>query len=391
MKKMSLQLLFLSIIFFYCNPILISQELQVIQSNEKITIKSKILNEERTALIRVPANYTQNTAKYPVIYMLDGHPPRINLMTGTIENLVSADHVPDMIVVSIPNTDRRRDMTPSSVANQPGSGGADNFIRFIETELIPEVEKNYRTQPYRIIVGHSLSGLFVMYTFSSKPELFNAYLAASPHMQWDDHYLLKNAEQLLKPKKDLKRTVFVALGDEPQYLQGFNGFNDILKRLNIKNLDYDFQQLKVENHTSINAPVFHHGLREVWSDLTMTQPEPATEQSLKQVEDHYKKASEKYGYQIPIPENFLNTLGYRLMQDNKDGAAIKVFEKNIKLYPASANTYDSFAEALEKIGELAKAKENLEIGVKLAEKGNNEGLTNAIRENLKRVSAKLAN
>lgn len=364
--------------------------IEVIQTNEKFVIKSAILGEDRTILVRLPANYEQNLNKYPVVYMLDGQVPRINLMTGSIENLVAADMMPDMIVVSIPNTDRRRDMTPSAVANQPGSGGADNFIRFFEKELIPTIESKYRTQSYKVIVGHSLSGLFAVYAFASRPELFNAYLAASPHLQWDNHFILNKAETLLANKKELKNLLFVALGDEPDYLRGFNGMNDLLKRLRIKNLEHEFKQMVAENHTSINSPVFHEGLRRVWSDLQMPDPESnSVLPSLKQVEDHYKAASEKYGYTIPIPENYLNTLGYRFLQADKTNEAIVIFEKNIKLYPASANTYDSYAEALEKDGQLKKAKENLETGLKLAEKGNNPNLTNAIRENLQRVTGKI--
>ncbi len=77
----------------------------------------------------------------------------------------------DYIVVAIQNTDRRRDMNPE--------GGADNFIRFIKTELVPYVEKNYRTSGSRILTGQSFSALFALYSFLKDPGLFDAYLLGS--------------------------------------------------------------------------------------------------------------------------------------------------------------------------------------------------------------------
>lgn len=392
MKNNRWQGLCYSFLFIFQTGLLsFSQQLEVIQANEKLLIQSRSLNEERTVLVRLPANYANSTEKYPVIYMLDGQAPRINLLTGTIESLVSAGMMPDMIVVSIPNTDRRRDMTPSVAANQPGSGGADNFIKFFETELIPAINAKYRAQPFRIIAGHSLSGLFVMHIFASRPDLFNAYIAASPHLQWDDHYLLKRINELLPARKELVKTLFVGLGDEPDYHRGFNGVNDLLKKLQVKSLEYEFKQVMTENHTSINSPVFHYGLKKIWEGLQMKQPDGTAFPSLQQIETHYKAASARYGYEISPPENMLNMLGYRLLQAGHTNAALEVFEKNIKFYPVSANVYDSYGDALEATGQLQKAKENIEIGLKLAEKGSFPNLTNAIREHLQRVNGKLGN
>jgi uncharacterized protein len=365
-----------------------AQDTQSILTNERLTLHSNVLKEDREILVRLPDGYVRTQNTYPVVYMLDGHTPRINLMTGTIQNLVQSDQAPEMILVSIPNTDRQRDMTPSVIAGQAGGGGADNFLKFIETELIPAIEKKYRVQPYRILVGHSLSGLFATYAFLSRPQVFNAYLAASPHLQWDNHYINRNGATLLQAHKDAKRTLFVALGDEPPYLQGFNGLRDLLDKSG-KKYDHTFTHLPEENHSSINADVFHKGLRRVWHKLNIPATRLQAGISLRDIEQHYKDASDTYGYTIPIPENLLNTAGYGLLQKDRTKEALEIFEKNIHLYPASANTYDSFAEALIKDGQLKKAKENLEKAVALAEKNDNPQLLQIFRENLKRVSATL--
>ena len=70
--------------------------------------------------------------------------------------------MPALIVVGIGNTDRTRDLTPSraKVESYPTSGGGDKFLEFIQSELIPEIEKRYRTAPYRIFAGHSFGVLW---------------------------------------------------------------------------------------------------------------------------------------------------------------------------------------------------------------------------------------
>src|SRR6185369_6618719 len=80
----------------------------------------------------------------------------------------------------------------------PSAGGADNFLKFFETELIPQIEKQYRVQPYRIFAGHSFGGLFAIHALITKPKLFNSYVAVSPSLQWENFEALKRAEDFLK-------------------------------------------------------------------------------------------------------------------------------------------------------------------------------------------------
>jgi predicted alpha/beta superfamily hydrolase len=122
----------------------------------------------------------------------DGH---LNEVGSIIDFLVANGRMPRMIVVGIPNPDRTRDLTPyragvknpdRTVQDFPTSGGGDKFLEFIRTELFPEVEKRYATVPYRIFAGHSLGGLMAIHALITHPEMFNAYIAISPSLQWDD-------------------------------------------------------------------------------------------------------------------------------------------------------------------------------------------------------------
>src|SRR5579859_7418127 len=131
---------------------------------QKLVVHSKILNEDRTILVRMPAAAQRGKDKFAVLYLTDGD-GHINEIGSTIDFLVNNDRMPPLIVVGIANTDRTRDLTPTRwdmklpdgrVIPNPTSGGADRFLDFIQTELIPEIEKRYQTQPYRVFAGHSL-------------------------------------------------------------------------------------------------------------------------------------------------------------------------------------------------------------------------------------------
>src|ERR1044071_8048122 len=180
---------------------------------KRLMLHSAVLREDRLVLIRTPPGYESNQARYPVLYMTDGD-AHMGHTASTIEFLVQNGRIPDLIVVGVTNTDRTRDLTPAKSTDKtpggdlrfPTSGGADNFLKFFETELIPKIEEQYRVQPYRILAGHSLGGLFAIHAMISKPGLFNSYIAVSPSLQWEHDEALKRAEAFLKNQKEMKAT-----------------------------------------------------------------------------------------------------------------------------------------------------------------------------------------
>lgn len=375
--------LFLTLILTILTVSAFAQSQQVVSVvHNRHTINSAILGEERTVLVRVPSNYAQTDEKFPVVYMLDAHPPQNAMMAGIIEQQVWGGMMPEMIVVGIQNTNRTRDLTPTKT--ERGGGGGDNFLRFIESEVIPLIEKNYRTQPFRIFAGHSLGGLTAVYCFLTHPDMFNAYIAASPSLVWDNNFVINRAEEVFKTKRDYKKTMFLALGSEPQLQKGFDSFKDLLSRAKLKDFEYEFRQMPEENHGSVVLPAYYWGLRKIFAGWT-----PPQNGSMADLENHYKKLSERLGYTIPIPENLLNFVGYQLLRADKTTEAIDVFKKNAGLYPNSANVYDSLGEAFEKNNQLRLARENYEKAYKMAEARGDAMLAKTAKENYERVSNKM--
>jgi predicted alpha/beta superfamily hydrolase len=344
---------------------------------KRLALKSTVLGEERVVLVRTPVGYETNTQKYPVLYMTDGdaHMPHT---AGTIEFLVQNGRIADLIVVGVTNTDRTRDLTPtkSTIKNaagelqNPTAGGADNFLKFFETELMPAIEKDYRVQPYRILAGHSLGGLFAIHAMISKPGLFNSYIAVSPSLQLENREALKRAEDFLKNQKEMKVTLYASIGDEPGAIgESFDALRDALSKTSIKDFAWQAQRMDDEDHGSVVLRSHYFGLRKIYEDWRAPRdPQSgAFAGGLKGVDAHYKKLSERFGYSVPTPENLINQLGYQLLGRGQADEAIEVFKTNVERYPASANVYDTDPGQAEQRSEFRDLQGQLRTGPHKAE------------------------
>ena len=236
-----------------------------------LRVKSTVLGEERPILVRTPRGYENGNARYPVLYLTDGD-AHIAHTASSIDFLARNGRMSELIVVGIPNTDRMRDLSPTRVNTTgatgapqfPTSGGADKFLQFIETELMPEIEKTYRVHPYRVLAGHSLGGLFTVHAMIAKPDLFNAYIAVSPALQWDNQVIIKRAEDFLKTRKEAQKTLYFSLGSEPGPIEdAYHQFKQLLTRQKSNGLDWEAQELPDEDHGSVVLRSHYAALRKI--------------------------------------------------------------------------------------------------------------------------------
>jgi predicted alpha/beta superfamily hydrolase len=365
---------------------------------KRFSLKSTVLGEDRIVLVRTPVGYETNKESYPVLYMTDGD-AHMGHTAATIEFLTRNGRIPELIVVGVTNTDRTRDLSPvkSSQKNPAGelqfptSGGADNFLKFFETELIPEIEKTYRVQPYRVLAGHSLGGLFAVHAMVSKPGLFNSYVAVSPSLQWENQTTLKRAEEFLKNQKELNVSLFTSLGNEPGAIgESFDAFREVLAKTNIKGFAWQAERMDDEDHGSVVLRSHYAGLRKVYEGWQGPRDlkSGAIIGGLKGADAHYAKLSERFGYKIPVPEALINQMGYQFIFDGRPDEAIAVFKANVERYPNSANVYDSLAEAYERGGKIDLAEPLYDKARVLGEQ-NNDPNTAVYKANYERVHAKL--
>ncbi len=356
------------------------QQIDNIMLGKTVEFNSKILNEKRNILIYTPAGYEESNIKYPTLYITDGA-ENFFIATAIVSFLSRNQQIPRMIVVGIPNVNRNRDLSPSVIQGNSNPGGGDNFLNFFEDELIPYMDGTYRTSNYRVLFGHSLGGMFANYTMLTRPELFNAFISASPHLMYDNEYVIKEAESKLDNLSNFERQLFITLGNEPAYHESLNKFTSLLED-KTKTLRWDYQIFDDEDHGSIPVISLLKGLKFIYSDFQLNM-NTAT-QGLEAILDHYSLVKSKYDYSVDISEATFNIIGYRLLQNGEIDKAIEIFEYNVKLYPESANVYDSLAESLEQTGRTKEAAENYEMAVKIGKKLNDPNLA-IFERNLARV------
>jgi len=257
-------LIFLSL--FFLSNISFSQTPQSTKTNSQQPfilgvvekIQSAELSETRTLNIYLPEGYSADSAiTYPVIYLLDGSANEDFVhVVGIVQFLTMIETMPKSIVIGIANADRRRDFTfPTTIAQDkkdyPTTGSSAKFMAFIENELQPFVQKKYKTNNIKTIIGQSLGGLFAVEVLLKKPKLFNNYMIVSPSLWWDNESLLKTSTTALEKQTD-SINIYISVGNEGKIMEGdAKQFYETLHALGKNNLHVDFVPLPEENHLSI--------------------------------------------------------------------------------------------------------------------------------------------
>lgn len=231
-------------------------------------IQSKELAEKRILNIYLPEGYNQNNStKYPVIYLLDGSANEDFIhIAGLVQfnNFEWINQVPKSIVVGIASVDRQRDFTfPTTVQEQktrfPTTGHSDKFISFIEKELQPYIESNYKANNDKTIIGQSLGGLFAAEVLLKKPTLFNKYIIISPSLWWDNGSLLNQNSIVLTESFNQQTDIYIGVGKEgltpteiPRVMEvDANLLADKIKGTKSKKVNVFFDYLPQENHATI--------------------------------------------------------------------------------------------------------------------------------------------
>lgn len=252
-----------------------SGESQPLAIGETFTLDSKLMGETRRINVYLPAGYRERAdAKVPVLYMLDGGIAEDFLhVAGLMQVSIANGTMRPFMLVGIENTQRRRDMTgPTEVASDrriaPVVGGAATFRAFIRDELMPEIDRRYRTSGETAIIGESAAGLFVMDTLVLAPEMFDAYIAIDPMLWWNDKAWMKGFRGFLGAHPDLQAKLFVATSSEPTIAEVVVWVPAVLQDAAPKGLVWRFQSLPEETHGTVYHPAALRAFRALFA------PEP---------------------------------------------------------------------------------------------------------------------
>lgn len=330
---------------------------------ETVTFFSKVLGEERQIHVYTHPAYGEDESRYPVAYVLDGE-WNFRHTSGVIDLLSSREVIPWMIVVGIPNVDRDKDLSPSPIKERPRGGGASLFRRFLREEVFPLVESRYRTEPFRLLVGHSLSGLFAVDAFLAEPDLFQAALALSPYLIWDEDRYLEGALSRKAPRPGRRTFLSVFQGDEPSLRPAFDRLEKQLAKSNDPGLRRTFRVLPDCDHETIYLRGTVQGLLDIFPDWRL--PQAAAAAGLEGIRGHYAGLTARYGYEIKPVYFVVVMIGYEFLGRDEVDEAVRILNYAVGLNPGLPYAYEGLGASYRKKGQVEEAVRCYEKALKLA-------------------------
>ncbi len=304
-----------------------------VDAGKSYSIPSTVLGETRVVDIQLPAGYAANpNRRYPVLVVLDGE-FEFPIAAAMARFYASVTHLPPLIVVGVRNTDRTRDLT---TAPAPGfakppevetAGGADRFLRFLSDELLPYVDRQYRTVPMRVLVGHSLGGLFALHALATRPALFTGYLIMEPAAWWNNQKEFREARAALaQPAARHARVMQVNTEPLTDDTTGWGGGSPMVRQF----------ETTGEDHASMAAAGMMMGLRGMFADFRPIEWRPGMRPIAMLAQ--YDSLAARVGYDVPVERGVFDVV-FRMSVDSRwfDDAERVVTRMEHSLGPSDAS------------------------------------------------------
>lgn len=364
-KTITQLILLLTVVFVQAQTKLTATPITLTLGDE-FKMQSKVLNEERTLLIHTPSDYETSNKKYPVIYVLDGNSHFSHTINAS-NVLREFERMPESIIVGIPNNlgTRGRDLASQK----------DNFKKYIKEEVIPFVNKTYRTNKIKTLFGHSLGGVFTLNFLATEPEIFDNYIAASPVVQIFNSELQSRFVTFFKEHPTINKSVYFTLTEATAegsvVYNALNKFVDLFKKEAPKTLHwkYDF----IENHVHMTTPyvTMYNGLNRVFHDYQaptfQSYQEYVDKGGMKGLENYFVKRAQKYDLSPVITHETMRMLANVLYGEKQEKLALEILITNTKNHPNSIGAHNSLARLYRRLQQIDNAKATYQKIIKLSE------------------------
>jgi hypothetical protein len=321
------------------------------------TLSSEILGEDRTLQVSLPRGYEESNLGYPVIYLL--YSDRVEgYFAQAVNDLyhMGMDRMPPAILVGIPNTQRYRDLLPW--ARRPEAteeGHADRFLRFLKEELIPFVESEYRTKPFRVLVGPQAAAVFGAYALLESPETFQAFILNDPcSIDSEERSLCRDVLEFAATPG--AGGIFFAVSHDAQDARRDGRFLEDL-RIGLEARAQEGFRWRIE--LTVNWPFFLAPveIRAALLDLFQAYPFPAVEavRGLQEVRNHYEDLSREYGFTVDPSDLVLSQVSDQLVAGGEYQAALEVLHYLVDVHPYSLDGPWRLANLHRVMGDTATA------------------------------------
>ena len=338
-------------------------------SQKKIeTIDSDKLGKSRQISIITPPSYEyESNRKYPVIYILDGE-YLMDPFNGTLQYGYYFDDLPEVILIGI-HQGKNNDRIIDSKDDEDGlpTEKSAGFYEFLATELIPFVNKNYRTIEYKVIAGHDVTAGFLNFFLYKDNPIFDAYISLCPDLAYEmENRLQQRLEIMKKPISYFQAT---SPADETSIYQRVNLLDENLKKVQNPNISYKLLNLEGYSHYSmvpiaVPQALYHifKGYQPINRDEYKKDLENLSSGFVDYLNEKYKKMNALYGVEKKIRlidfiavQNVILKKG--TSEELKDLA--KLADKN---YPKTTLPYYIESTAYEKNGDYNSAIKAVERG-----------------------------
>lgn len=297
-------------------------------------IYSEILGDSREIRIRLPQSFkTKPGLKYPLVLALDGD-YIFDPTSGDINYFSYWDDMPECVVVGINQKKTRlKDSRFDTNTNLLDYTGKD-FYDFIEQELVPSLEADYRLSPFKIIIGHDITANFINYFLINGTPMFHAFVNLSPD------FAPTMPERIITALQNINQPIwyYLATGknDVEQLKTAIIKLNKDLSSIENKMFRYSYNNFEDESHYSLVALGIPRALEDIFSIYRPISKKEYNETLDKSEFSAYEYLINKY--------NFIeNQIGVRKkIRVNDIIAAAENLERNENW------------EDLEKIGKLAR-------------------------------------
>jgi hypothetical protein len=290
-----------------------AQGVPVAPAPDQLVIESGRLGERRPVLVFVPESYTRTQDRYPVLVVVDGDGPGATQAMSVVNRLadLTRGSIPELVVVTIPNFARSRDLVPAHPSGKArGSDGepalldshADRFLGFIEHELLPDVDRRYRTHPVRFLHGSSYGGLFGIFAFVTRPQLFRGIIAGSPSLWVDKQVWVDSLRASLARRPSTRQWLYVSAAefDHPLITGPLPRVHSGLLADAPTSLRWRAEQIGGRDHQSADYAAMERGLSFMFEDFAVPYPTLARI-SPSELRAHYRALTESYGWPVRAP------------------------------------------------------------------------------------------
>lgn len=339
-------------------------------------ITSKYFQEQRIIQVHLPKKYSKEE-RLPVIYVFDAQwDTYFNLTTSTIDYLIETRKFPKCIVVGIHSEKRQFEFTAKIVNDNwdmPHLGGAKYLEKHLNEEVIPLLNRDYNTENFRIGIGHSLGGTFVLNSLIDSPSLFNAYISISPNLQIDDEEVTLKIQRNIQQVNKLNKFLYTSMGNEgnpdTMFLPYVKRLDTIMQKNKSEMFNWNFSILKELDHATTPLESIDRGLLELAKKWKLSEIEKErirrSHNVVKEFDSFYINLSKWTGYSVIPSKNDYYSFVRFLELEKEYKKAIDFYKSAIKEIPSESRFYNGVAENMLKLDDKKNAKTYLQEALKI--------------------------